>query len=192
MGATLRNHSISRGGPYTLDDVTSATPTFDTPIVDGNFDAFYELTVTDASGQSETCGVTITVIDSDLPPDCSNASASVPILWPPNHKMQEIAVTGVVDTKDPTVSLLVTGVTQDEPTNGLGDGDMSPDAAIDGGTARVRAERSGLGDGRVYMIEFVASDALGQACWGAVSVGVPHDKKQTPVDSGQNYDSTVD
>jgi hypothetical protein len=49
------------------------------------------------------------------------------------------------------VTVVIAGVTQDEPTNGLGDGDVSPDAVLSGGsTVQLRAERSGLGNGRVY------------------------------------------
>ena len=63
-------------------------------------------------------------------------------------------------------------------------------------TAQVRAERSGTdkvpGDGRVYHISFTATDEYGATCDGEVTVGVPHDKKDTPVDGGALYDSTAD
>jgi len=39
---------------------------------------------------------------------------------------------------------------------------------------KVRAERSGLGDGRVYRIAFTASDTQGGSCSGTAKVGVPH------------------
>jgi hypothetical protein len=81
----------------------------------------------------------------------------------------------------------VVTVTQDEPLNGLGDGDTAPDAKR-GPTASqvyVRSERSGLSDGRVYRIDYWAVDAKGGVCIGATSVGVPHDMGQgsTPIDS---------
>lgn len=179
-------------GSELMDDEFSATPTFMAPVVSGNLDTTWALTVTDAAGQSESCSVVVTVIDSDLPPDCSSASATVGQLWPPNHKLVEVGVAGVVDAEDPTTNLVITSVTQDEPTNGLGDGDMSPDAAVDGEMVTLRAERSGLEDGRVYAINFTATDALGQSCSGTVTTGVPHNKKSTPVDSGQAFDSTVE
>jgi len=184
--------AFSWSGPLPLDDATSMTPTFTAPVVDGNLDTLWTLTLTDDAGQEESCSVIITVIDSDLPPVCDNASANLLTLWPPNHKMVELGVTGVVDAEDPTTILIITSITQDEPTNGLGDGDMSPDGAIDGETARVRAERSGLGDGRVYYLGFEACDSLGQCCTGEVSTGVPHNKKSTPMDSGVSFDSTVE
>jgi hypothetical protein len=43
-----------------------------------------------------------------------------------------------------------TAVTQSEPLNGLGDGDTSPDAVLQGDSVLLRAERSGLGTGQRY------------------------------------------
>jgi len=111
-----------------------------------------------------------------------------PNLWPPNHKMHLISLTGATDPDGDVVTLTVTGVTQDEPLNGLGDGDTSPDATPGPASNQVnlRAERSGTGDGRVYRIGFSGSDGRGGSCTGTATVGVPHDqgKGKTPVDSG--------
>jgi hypothetical protein len=89
---------------------------------------------------------------------------------------------------------VITRITQDEPVNGLGDGDTSPDGfGIGTSSALLRAERSGIANGRVYMVSFFASDGTGSSCSGSVSVGVPHDqgKGRVPIDDGQNYDSTA-
>lgn len=129
--------------------------------------------------------------DCNAPPDCSGASPSVASIWPPNHKLVDIEIDGVTDPDGDSVTITVTGITQDEPTNGLGDGDTSPDAAgVGSQDAQVRAERSGDGDGRVYDISFSASDGNGGVCRGLVAVGVPHDVKDVAVDSGQTYNST--
>ncbi len=127
------------------------------------------------------------------PPDCSGASADPGLLWPPNHRMVPITIGGVTDPDGDPVAITIDGVTQDEPTNGLGGGDTAPDAVISGGDVSVRAERSGTGDGRVYVISFTADDGLGGTCQGSVTVTVPHDQKpgHVAVDSGQAYDSTV-
>jgi hypothetical protein len=55
----------------------------------------------------------------------------------------------------------------------------------------VRAERSGTGDGRVYMIEYVASDGEGLTCSGSLRVAAPHDRRARAqaIDSGQTVDS---
>lgn len=124
-------------------------------------------------------------------PDCSEATPNTDSLFPPNHKMNDITISGVTDPDGDTVTLTIDGITQDEPTNGTGDGETSPDGdGVGTDTAQIRAERSGTGDGRVYEISFTADDGNGGMCTGSVSVGVPHDKKSTAVDSGQNFDST--
>jgi hypothetical protein len=129
------------------------------------------------------------------PPSCTSATASPNLLWPPNHKLKTITVSGVTDPDGDPVTVTVTGVTQDEPVNGLGDGDTSPDAVLSNPPSNkvsVRAERSGLGDGRVYHILFTATDPSGASCTGDVTVGVPHDQggQPVPIDSAPpSYDS---
>jgi hypothetical protein len=128
-----------------------------------------------------------------LEPDCSTATATPNVLWPPNHTLQTITLGGVTDPNGGSVTYTVTGVTQDEPVLGPDSGDTSPDAAT--GTApstvQVRAERSGEGDGRVYRIAFTATAAGGASCSGVVTVGVPLSQSGTPaLDSAPpSYDS---
>jgi len=127
-------------------------------------------------------------------PDCSTAEPSQALLWPPNHKFVPITIDGITDADDDSVTVTIDGITQDEEVDakGKGDGNTSPDGVIDGDTAEVRAERAGTSDGRVYEISFTADDGNGGSCTGSVTVGVPHDKKDTPVNSGTTYDSTVE
>lgn len=133
----------------------------------------------------------VTVYIPNSPPDCSNAYPSDSVLWPPNHKMAPIQIMGVTDPDFDPVTITIYAIKQDEPTNGLGDGDKSPDAdGIGTDTAWVRRERSGLGDGRVYKIFFKAYDDKMAYCLGFVYVEVPHDVKDTAVNSGIIYDST--
>jgi hypothetical protein len=130
---------------------------------------------------------------SNNPPVCSQASPSVARLWPPNHKLATITIQGVTDPDNDPVTLRVTGITQDEPVNGLGDGDTSPDGfGVGTAQAQVRKERSGTGNGRVYAIAFTAEDGKGGSCTGTVTVGVPHDQGQgaIPIDDGQHFNST--
>lgn len=127
------------------------------------------------------------------PPDCSQALPSVASLWPPNHRLHDVTINGITDPDDDPLTILVSHIKQDEPVNGLGDSDTSPDGfGVGTSTAKVRAERSGLGNGRVYEIGFTADDGQGGTCEGVVSVGVPHDKGKgsTPINDGANYDST--
>jgi hypothetical protein len=132
-----------------------------------------------------------TETNTNQPPDCSSAESSQSILWPPNHEMNFINVIGVTDPDDDDISITVDSITQDEPINGLADGNTFPDGAgVGTDTAEIRAERSGLGDGRVYEISFTADDGNGGTCSGSVFVGVPHDSISIPIDSGQDFDST--
>jgi hypothetical protein len=127
-------------------------------------------------------------------PDCSRARPNDGELWPPNHKMPmvKINVLGVTDPDGDRVTIRITRILQDEPTNTTGDGNT----AIDGGgigtsTALVRHERAGNRNGRVYEIQFTGTDSKGATCTGTVGVTVPHDqgKKGAAVDDGIRYDS---
>ena len=83
----------------------------------------------------------------------------------------------------------ILSITQDEPVQGLGDGDTAPDAVVQGSSALLRAERGGAGDGRVYHVQFGADDGKGGSCTGSVRVAVPHDRNVAAVDGGGNYNS---
>jgi hypothetical protein len=86
------------------------------------------------------------------------------------------------------VTLTVTGVTQDEPLNGQGDGDTAPDARLVPGHSHqvdLRSERSGNGDGRFYRVTFGGDDGRGGTCSATKNVTVVHSKGQGPaIDSG--------
>lgn len=90
------------------------------------------------------------------------------------------------------MQIAITGVMQDEPVNGLGDGDTSPDAVLQGDGVLLRAERGGNGNGRVYRIDFTASNA-GGSCAGMVQVAVPQSMKGSgsALDGGPLHDSTA-
>jgi hypothetical protein len=115
-------------------------------------------------------------------------------LWPPNHKLKAVSVGGVTDPDGDPVTVTVTGVTQDEPLDDKGDGRTCPDAVLSGGDeAMLRAERTGLGDGRIYHLAFEAADDRGGTCTGVITVCVPHDqskKKVQCVDQGPLFDAT--
>lgn len=135
---------------------------------------------------------TVEVIAPNQPPDCSGAVASVGTIWPPNHKFVAVDILGITDPDGDPVTITIDRIFQDEPVNSLGDGNTAPDAGgIGTGTALVRAERSGNGNGRVYGILVIAKDLEGESCRGEVSVRVPHNRETTPKNDGLIYDSTV-
>jgi CSLREA domain-containing protein len=121
------------------------------------------------------------------PPICTGVNGG-PNLWPPDHRLDLITLTGATDPDGDPLTTTVRGVTQDEPLDGVGDGHTAPDAIRGPASDQVylRSERSGLGDGRVYRVSFDVTDGRGGSCTGTTIVGVPHDQgaHSTPIDSG--------
>jgi hypothetical protein len=181
------------GTPVTLSDAATAMPGFTAPDVEpGGERLVFRLVVTDDLGAASAAAeVTVHVLNVNDPPACQLARPHPAVLWPPDHKLVPIAIAGVTDPDGDPVTFTIRGVTQDEPVNGLGDGDTAPDVVVQGGRVLVRRERAGGGNGRVYMIQFTAADGQGGACEGTIAVGVPHDQRRTrAIDDGQRYDST--
>jgi photosystem II stability/assembly factor-like uncharacterized protein len=131
------------------------------------------VTVTDQhlDGSTESCSFTVTVNDTE-PPIVSAATVDTPILWPANHQMEMVTV-NYTATDNCTVDCVLT-VTSNEPSNGLGDGDTSPDwEVVDAHHVRLRAERSGTGTGRVYTITVTCTDSGGHTVVRTATVRVP-------------------
>ena len=148
---------------------------------------YVNLTVTDDSGESDTCLATVTVVDR-TPPEIS-ISVSPDTLRPPNHKMVlidlDITASDTCDFADPTVVLTSITMNEGEETNTydplydstLGDGHTTDDMQVINGEIWLRAERSGKGDGRIYTITYTATDASGNITTAIATVTVPHDKR---------------
>jgi hypothetical protein len=123
-------------------------------------------------------------IPPNQPPDCAKAYADPECLWPPNNQypMKPVNILGVTDPDGDAVAITITGITSDEPTatiKGAGGPKAAPDASgVGTSQAMIRAERSGLKDGRVYVINFMADDGKGGMCNGSVVVNVPHDQSE--------------
>ncbi|MEO7513783.1 MAG: T9SS type A sorting domain-containing protein, partial [Gemmatimonadaceae bacterium] len=184
-GATVTPSLPASGNPV------SGTFDWSTAAIDAG-DHVVLFVATDQCGARRECGITLRVGESSShDPDCSKAAPNVATLWPPNHKLVPIAIHGVTDPDGDAVTVTVTGVTQDEAIDESGDGATCSDAVVVNGSAQVRAERSGKGNGRVYHIAFTATDGHGGSCDGAVSVCVPHDQRPgaTCVDDGQAVNS---
>lgn len=138
------------------------------------------LRTTDDDGGTNDDVVIVTIRDTTAP--TLAMTVSPPTLWPPNHTMHVVARGAAAsDACDPTPGVSFT-ITSDEPQNGLGDGDTAPDWAVQPVSpsvfdVSVRAERSGLGDGRVYTIGAVATDRAGNvSAASSGTVTVPHNQ----------------
>lgn len=176
---------------FTVTQSPAAGTAYTLPIGQSSTVFNVTLTATDnsPSHHASTCVTTVTFSASSTPVcDAGNAGGD---LWPPNHKLRTLAIRGITNTDGKEVTTKVTSIFQDEPTQGLGDGDTPIDGYISAaGVAQVRAERSGLGNGRVYYINFTATSTSGSFCTGTTTVAVPHDQAHAAVGGGPLYDST--
>lgn len=129
--------------------------------------------------------------------DATGAVAVPAVLWPPNHKFVAIEISNVISPDGLVpITIAITGITSDEPTAsapGAGGPKHSPDAlGVGTPNAELRAERSGETNGRVYTINFTATDSVGNTTAGSVTVSVPHSQNGTAaVDDGQLFDATL-
>jgi hypothetical protein len=70
----------------------------------------------------------------------------------------------------------VTG-SSNEPEDGLGEGDLTPDILIDDDVVHLRAERSGTGEGRTYTVTATVTDLAGNSATAAAICAVRHDQR---------------
>lgn len=174
------------GIPVLLAGADSAMPSFIAPAVDGSVSLFFTLTVDDGYGGVSRSRVTVYVLGKISPPLAAAARPTISGLWPPDHRMVAVGITGVAGGD---IAIEITSVSQDEPTRSVEEGDTPTDAFIQtGGTVLLRAERSGKGDGRVYHIHYTATNAVGVAS-GTVRVAVPRERNSLTIDGGGLHDS---
>jgi hypothetical protein len=125
-------------------------------------------------------------------------------LWPPNHKYHTFSlsdiVQSVIDDSDGDIDIddncVILSIYSDEPEDvkGNGDGRTLDDIVILGPSSfKVRSERQGPGNGRVYGVTFEVSDSSGNTTEAIVYLGVPHDKsgKRPIIDDGSESGYTV-
>jgi subtilisin family serine protease/sugar lactone lactonase YvrE len=135
----------------------------------------------DGHGQSATC--TTDVLVRDTTPPQVTLSADPAVLFPPSHELVPVRLSWVVTdacTRAPVVRLV--DVTSSEPDDGPGYGDgatVGDIAGADLGTADgevlLRAERAGIGAGRVYQVRMNVTDGSGNISPAVAVVTVPHD-----------------
>lgn len=154
-----------------------------------------ELTVDDGKGRTSTDEVIIYVVDTTLPN--LDVSLSPEMLWPPNHKMVAIQATvNASDICDPAPSIILMSILSNESDDGISDGDKANDIQYaDLGTLdlefQLRAERSGVEEGRVYTVKYSATDASGNMILKKSRVIVSHDKGQLGKSIGMMNDIAV-
>jgi hypothetical protein len=174
------------GTPVDLGEPMVSDICDDAPVVTNDAPALFPLGETvvtwmavDASG-NESYDTQIVVVVDTIPPELSLA-VSPTELWPPNHKMKWIeASIEVSDICDASPDVTLDWITSDEPdnANGIGDGNTDGDIrkadyGTDDRSFKLRAERAGTGDGRVYTIQYSATDDSDNATSRQAEVTVP-------------------
>ncbi len=131
------------------------------------------------------------VVTPDTTPPVIVTKKQGPILWPPNHRYHTISVSDCIESvtdlcdSAPTISVISVASDEGEDLRGDGDGDRMSDIIITcPDTVRLRAERDGNGNGRIYSITYAATDNSGNRSTAVCHVYVPHDNSGKPATEG--------
>jgi subtilisin-like proprotein convertase family protein len=131
-------------------------------------------TATRADASTTSCDFTVTVNDAQ-PPAISGLTVNPSVITSNNHKMVDVTVSYTSTDNSGNASVCSITVTSNEPVNDVGDGNTAPDwEIIDEHHIRLRAERSGNLNDRVYTITVTCVDGAGNATSASTSVVVPH------------------
>ncbi|MDQ3845439.1 MAG: T9SS type A sorting domain-containing protein, partial [Bacteroidota bacterium] len=121
---------------------------------------------------AKTCSFTVTVSDTE-PPKISGLSVNPTILWPADHKMKDVVVS-YTSTDNCGVASNSISISCNENLGILGAGNTLSDwEIVNEHLVRLRAERSGLGNGRIYTIKVTCTDNSGNATTQTATVTVP-------------------
>jgi hypothetical protein len=120
-------------------------------------------------------GDAVALVEDSISPNVLSSIAA-DLLWPTDHELVPVGFeANATDNCDAEVAdSLVTNVFSDEPEETTADGHHAPDAADLDSDLRLRRERSGKGDGRVYLLVSQATDACGNTNFACSVAGVPH------------------
>ena len=121
-------------------------------------------------------------VSGDTDPPVISCKADPAVLWPPNHKLQDINVRVTLsDAGTGAAGFSLLSVTSNQPANASGDGNTNVD--IVGWTigtpdvkGQLRAERQGSDADRVYTLTYRGVDVAGNSATSTCTVTVPHDQ----------------
>jgi hypothetical protein len=127
-------------------------------------------TATDVHGNTSTATQTVTVQDTQAPSLLS--SVAVMLMGPPfNHALINVGLSGSATDNCSVAGPLQVSVYSDEDD---GAAPFAPDATDIGlTTLKLRRERDGNGNGRVYLVVVKATDASGNTAVSCQTVKVP-------------------
>lgn len=190
LGNDVAGPANERAQSLALSSVASTTQTNGSVSFDGTNveytpapgfagSASFEYTVCDdgdtAGADDPQCAtgvVSVTVFDTTAPV-ISGLRLSRTRLWPVNHKLVDVQLDwSVSDSGDPSPVCSVTALSS-ESGNGTGDGNTEIDAeVVNEHLVRLRAERAGNGEGRIYTITVSCSDSSGNTAAQSADVVV--------------------
>ena len=137
----------------------------------------FDYVADDGDTDSNLATVTINVNDTQAP--VVSCSVSKALLWPPNSDLVNVGLLVTATDNDGESPALSIHVFSDEDDAEQPDG-MSPDAKdVAAETLRLRAERRGDADGRVYVIRIQATDQSDNVSYSYCTVVVPHGQSKS-------------
>jgi hypothetical protein len=124
----------------------------------------------DAAGNAITATARVIVLSS-TPPKIT-ITATPDVIWPPNHKMVPVAITGGVEATGSDIKSVLISVSDEY-------GKFEYNNLTFGSTVMLEAWSNGNDtDGRKYTITVVVTDRCGITTARAATVTVPHDKSK--------------
>jgi len=189
--ASIRAECTGQFGAFVRPTAAAASDVCTAVTIAGPRPSFYPLgttaiayTATDQTGNQASCRTAVEVVDTR---PAEVFVTRTPRLLAPDHQYRTISLEdcGITvrdacggDLAPRTYQPAITCVTSDEPEDaaGPGDGRTTDDIVIvDHTRVRLRAERDGARDGRVYKIHFRVQDGAGNPSEGTCAVLVPRD-----------------
>lgn len=151
-------------GSETVTIGSYATATF---TADGMYNISYF--AIDSAGNAEAPKAMTVKIDKT--PPAINLTTNLNILWPPNHEMVDVTVSGDASDNISDVAAVIFTVTDEY-------GRVQPTLGGFNASIPLEAWRDGTDkDGRSYTITAVATDAAGNKTTASTVILVPHDQR---------------
>jgi uncharacterized repeat protein (TIGR01451 family) len=131
-------------------------------------------TATDAHGHT-TLAYQKVIVKDCTPPVITPLEVDKPVLWPPNHQMQWLAVDYQVTDNCPLpANPCVLSASSNEAISGTGPQDFAPDWQIENAHhLYLRSERAGDDKARTYTVVATCTDAAGNVSTKDIQVVVP-------------------
>ena len=139
------------------------------------------LRVTDNEGFTNEATADVAIAADDTVPVISKVSATPARFWPPNHKMNPVAISVSVADACGTPTCRITGVSSNQASSAPGPKAGEPDWVVTGNlTLQVRAEASAHEDRR-YTVTLSCEDESGNATTTTATVTVPRPPEEKTV-----------